>query len=275
MDEFIRWNEIVYHSFLTLGQKIMSELPNVIGAIILVVLGWLLAKLFAFLVKKFLQTVKLDNLMDKLELDEALAKVNMEWKPSIIVSKFVYWVILLIFFVTASDAMGWIGVSTSINDLLAYLPRLFSAIIIFVLGLYIAAIVRDILKGIFATMSFPTGGAISGFAYYVILVIISLTSLSQAGVDTSVVTTNLNIILGGIVLAFAVSFGLGAKDTLSNIISAYYLKSDLKKGQKVMIGSVSGTIEKIEKTSVSIKTQDGMVIMPTKKLASENITILG
>lgn len=273
MDEFIKWNEIVYHSFVALGQKISNELPNVIGAIFLIIVGWFLAKFIAFLIKKLLVAVKLDNLMDKLDLNETLSSANIEIKPSHVVSKFVYWVIILIFFTTASDAMGWVGVSGAISDLLNYLPRLFSAIIVFVLGLYIAAIVKDVLKGIFASMSFPTGTAISTFAYYIIVIIISLTALNQAGVDTSVITTNLNIILGGVVLAFAVSFGLGAKDTLANIISAFYLKSDLKKGQKVSIGDVSGTIEKIEKTAVSIKTQDGMVIIPTKKLASENITI--
>jgi len=273
MDEFIKWNEIVYHSFLTLGQKIMNELPNVIGAIVLIIVGWFLAKLVSYLVKRLLTAIKLDSLMEKLDLTEALHKANIEVKPSHVVSKFAYWVILLIFFTTASDAMGWVGVSGSINDLLTYLPRLFSAIVVFVLGLYIAAIVKDVLNGIFASVSFPTGGAISTFAYYIIVIIISLTSLNQAGVDTSVITTNLNIILGGIVLAFAVSFGLGAKDTLSNIISSYYLKSDLKKGQKVLFGTMNGVIEKIERTSVSIRTSDGLVIVPTKKLASENITI--
>ncbi len=275
METFIEWNEIIYQSFLSLGQNIMASLPNVIGAIFLIILGWVIARVMAYLVKKFLVAIKLDMLLSKLNLDAALNKANFELKLSVVFSKFVYWVIILVFFITASDALGWTGVSVSINDLLAYIPKLFSAIVIFVLGLYIAGIVKDILKGIFASFELPTGDGISSFAYYIIVVIISITSLNQAGVDTSVITTNMNIILGGFVLAFAVSFGLGSRDTLANILSAYYLKNDLKTGQKIKVGEVSGTIEKYERTSVSIRTADGLVVIPTKKLTEDNITIQG
>lgn len=273
METVSKWNDVIFGSLSAMGQKIMTELPTVLGAIFLVLLGWLLARIVAYAIRKLLKVVKFDGLMERMKIDESFKKANIDFSASDIVAKFGYWVIILLFFVTAADTLGWTGVSQAVNELLAYIPKLFSAIMIFVLGYYIANIVRTALNGFFLSIGVPTGAALSTFAFYVMLVIITLTSLNQAGVNTTVVTSNLLIILGGIVVAFAISFGLGAKDVLSNILAAYYLKGSIRKGQKIQIGNVEGVVEKIEKTSLTVKSGSGFVIIPTKKLLEENFII--
>lgn len=273
METISKWNQVVFDSFSAMGQKIMTDLPSLIGAIILVIIGWLLGKLVAMGVTKLLHAVKLDSLTDKLDINASLIKAEVNFTPSQIVGKFAYWIIFLLFLITASDTLGWSGVSTSINDLLVYLPKLFSAIVVFVLGFYIATIVRKALTSFFISTRVPAGMAISVFAYYVILVIITLTALNQAGVDTTVITANLSIILAGIVVAFALSFGLGSKEVLSNIIAAYYLRGTFRKGQNIKVGEHSGVIEKIEKTSVTIKSENQSIVIPSRKFSEEAVVI--
>ena len=274
MDKITDFTQVGMRSLTALTESIMSAFPNVIGALSLILLGWLVAKLISFLVQKTLKAIKFDKLSDKFDLNELFKGSDIEIAPSLIIGKFVYWVIMLLFFVTASDTLGWTVVSTSIGSLMAYLPKLFSGIVIFVIGFYIASMVRSGLKGILQSLGVASSRVISNFAYYIILIIISLTALNQAGVDTAIVTSNLTIIIGGAVLAFAISFGFGSRDILTNILSSFYSKNNFKAGQKIVMGDIKGRIEKIDITSCVIRTDAGLsIIIPVKRLLSEEVIV--
>ncbi len=274
MNTLSDWTKIVFESLLELGRSIMSALPNILGALFLIILGWFLAKLLSFLVKRGLKIIGFDKIIEKVQLEGMFDKVKITILPSQLVARFVYWVILLIFFLTASDTLGWAVVSESISDLIAYLPKLFSGIIIFIIGLYIANFIKRALKGVFDSLNVTSGGFISNFAFYIILIIISLTAIKQAGVDTNIITSNISIILGGILLAFAISFGIGSRTVLSNILSAFYTRNKFKSGQTIEIEDITGTIELIDNTSCIIKTKDYRMVIPVSKLLTENVKII-
>jgi len=273
MEKITDWTEIGLQSLMTLSNSVMSALPNIIGALFLVILGWIIAKLMSFIVRKGLKVVGFDKLAEKINVNEILGKANIITTSSEIVGKFVYWVIILLFFVTASDTLGWTMVSESIGDLISYLPKLFSAIIIFVIGFYIASFVKKGLKGVLDSLSVSSSHMLSSIAFYIILVIISLTAFNQAGIDTAIITSNVIIIVGGVILAFSISFGIGSRDVLSNIISSFYTKTNFAVGQEISILEVKGTIQKIDNTSCVIKTKTGMTIIPVKRLLTENVDI--
>lgn len=274
MNTLSDWTKIVFESLLELGRSIMSALPNILGALFLIILGWFLAKLLSFLVKRGLKIIGFDKIIEKVQLERMFDKVKITILPSQLVARFVYWVILLIFFLTASDTLGWAVVSESISDLIAYLPKLFSGIIIFIIGLYIANFIKRALKGVFDSLNVTSGGFISNFAFYIILIIISLTAIKQAGVDTNIITSNISIILGGILLAFAISFGIGSRTVLFNILSAFYTRNKFKSGQTIEIEDITGTIELIDNTSCIIKTKDYRMVIPVSKLLTENVKII-
>jgi len=273
MNQITDWTEIGIQSLIALGQTIMNALPNIIGALFLIILGWIVAKILNFIVRKALKVARFDKAAEKINAQEMLAKFNIESTASQLIGKFMYWVIILFFFVTASDTLGWTVVSESIGSLLSYLPKLFSAIVIFVIGFYIATFVKQGLKGILESLTVASANIISSFAFYIILVIISLTALDQAEVDTSILTSNVTIIVGGIILAFAVSFGIGSKDVLANILSSFYTKRNFETGQFIELHDVKGTIDKIDNISCIIKTAEGTTVIPVKRLLTENVHI--
>lgn len=274
MEKITDWTQIAMESLIALGQKIMTELPNILGALFLILLGWILAKIVSFIVSKALGVVKFDKLSEKVNIREILDRINVTTTPSKIIAKFVYWVIILLFFVTASDTLGWFVVSESISDLILYLPKLLSAIVIFVIGFYIANFVRSGIRGVLDSLLVSSGRMISIFAYYLILIVITLTALNQAGVDTTVITSNVTLILGGILLAFAISFGLGSRDVLVNILSAFYTKNNFETGQYIEIGHIKGEIEKIDNISCTVRIADGKIVVPVKKLITEEVKIV-
>ncbi|WP_340103892.1 mechanosensitive ion channel family protein [Rhodohalobacter sp. 8-1] len=271
METFTDLTDVVQNSFLAFGEKLMSVLPNILGAILLLIIGWLVAKSVELVVRKLLQSIKFDKLAEKFVDATSVDSRVIAIAPSKVVSKFIYWIILLLFFISASDTLGWNAVSGAIGELVLYLPELFSAIVVFILGLLLAGFVRKILTTTLGSLGMSAGSVLSNIIYYFILIIVATTALDQAGLDTSVITSKLTVILGGILLAFAISFGYSSRDVLTNILSSFYVRNSFTEGQHITIGEFTGVIKKIDSIHVTLSTEDGEILFPTHKLISENI----
>lgn len=271
MEKLTEWTEVVQSSFIAFGEKMVNVLPNILGALLLLIIGWFIARGVSFVIQKLLKTLKFDDLGEKLIESSTINPKFLSIKPSKLVAKFAYWIILLLFFISASDTLGWAAVSESIGNLINYLPQLFSALVIFVLGLYIASFARNVLKTTFNSFGLVGGNILSEIVFYIILVIIGTTATDQAGIDTTIITANITIIFGGFLLAFAISFGYSSRDILTNILSSHYVKSNFEEGQKVDVDGVNGTIKSIDSLQVTIQTTDGEVLMPTKTLINERV----
>lgn len=252
----------------------MSVLPNLIGAVVLLIVGWIVAKLVSMALKKILETIQFDKfttkIVQKSSLDLDFFKIN----PSSVISKFVYWMILLLFFISASDTLGMNVVSESIGSLINYLPQLFSAIILFVIGLYIAGFVRNFIRTAFESLKLSAGKLLSEIAFYIILVIIGTAGLNQAGIDTTILTANISIIFGGLLLAFAIGFGLSSREILANILSSFYVKNKFSAGDKVKIDGIEGEIKEIDSVHTVIKTSNGEWVVPTQRFVNESVNKL-
>ncbi|MEQ9307975.1 MAG: hypothetical protein RLN90_00870 [Balneolaceae bacterium] len=271
MEKLTQWTEVVQSSFIAFGEKMVDVLPNILGAILLLVIGWIVARGVSFVVRKLLKTLRFDDLGEKLIESSAINAKFLSIKPSTLIGKFVYWIILLLFFISASDTLGWSAVSESIGNLINYLPQLFSALVIFVLGLYIASFARNVLKTTFNSFGLVGGNILSEIVFYIILIIIGTTATDQAGIDTTIITANITIIFGGFLLAFAISFGYSSREILTNILSSHYVKNNFEEGQKVEVDGVTGTIKSIDSLQVTIQTSTGDVLLPTKTLINERV----
>jgi len=267
------WGEVFLKSLQTFLDTLMRALPSIFGAILLLLIGWLLAKLLAFLGYKLLQTIKFDELTKRPPFTEYLQKANIS-RPSLMIRKLIYWVVLLLFFITAAETMGWKTISNEISSLINYLPRLFSALVVFIIGLYIVSFIRDFIKGATASLGIGAGKFISALVFYLLLAVISLTAAKQAGVDTDIITSNLSLILGSVMLAFAISYGFASRDILSNILASFFSRQMFSEGQIIELEGVSGKIIEISSVFIKIANQDGEIVIPTQRLLRQKVKIL-
>lgn len=104
------------------------------------------------------------------------------------------------------------------------------------------------------------------------MIFISITSLNQAGVDTTLFTSNITLIIGGALLAFAIAYGFASRDILTNILASFYMREKYKVGSKIKINQIQGVIENSDTLSITIVTDDNRkLIIPIKKLISEEV----
>ena len=274
MQELSQWSEIAISSLKAMGIKVMTAIPSIIGAILLILIGWLIARLISWIVFKAIKAAKISKWTDKLNSSEVVNNSSVTINPERIISKFVYWVIMLIFLITASETLGWDTVSKEIGGLVSYLPRLFSALIILAIGLYIASFIKKALHTTFSSLGISGASIISSVVYYIIVVILTVTALNQAGIDTTIITNNISIILGSVLFSFALAFGLGSKELLQNMLSSLYSKRSIEIGDKVKIGEDEGTVLAINNINITLSTKRGKTLIPSQYFMKQKVEII-
>ena len=266
---------IFYQSLNAFGQTFMGGLPTVLGALVILVVGWLISKGIASILDSMLVKLKFDQLAQKLKVVEMLERGNIEIPPSAIISKFVYWILLLLVFITAADVLGWKSVSDEVSKLISYLPTLFSAIVLFILGSFIASFVRDVIRGTTASLGIGAGRFISQFIFYLLIIIVTLTALKQAGIDTTIITSNLLLILGAMLASLSISYSFASRDILTNILATFFNRRIFEEGQVVEIDGMRGEIVEIHSISIIIKDEnDQKIVVPAQKFINQEVKII-
>ncbi|MEZ4983138.1 MAG: mechanosensitive ion channel [Saprospiraceae bacterium] len=263
------------------GMEILNELltnmalalPKVVMALVLFFVGWLVAKGVARLVQKLLHGIGLDKIGEKLNEIDLVRESNFTIQPSVILSKLLYYFLILIFLVAATDVLQMEALSQLVSDIINYIPQLVTALVLVVIGLLLADMIQKAVKTAAESMGIPSANIISGFIFWFIFLTVGVSALSQAGIDTDFIKSNLTVVLGGGVLAFAISYGLASKDIVGNFIASFYHKNKVKIGDVIAIDNIKGEIVAMDSTSLTIQTESKKVMLPLKKLTTENIEI--
>lgn len=273
MEKVTEWSELTLSSLKAMGEKIMTTLPNVIGAIIILIIGWIVSKIIVYLLKKILKLAQVDKLTEKFNELKILGDSKIKFSITKVIVVFVKWILFLVFLIVAADIMNLAVVSSVIKNLLAYLPKLFSAIAIFMVGMYIAKFVKKAILGFYDSFDLAGSKIVSTLVFYILAIMVTITALNQAGVDTTVITNNVTIILGAFLLAVAIGFGLGSKEVIGDILLTFYTRKNYDVGDKVKLAGVEGTVEAIDNICMTIKTTKGKIIIPIKEVVESQVEI--
>lgn len=275
MNELTNWTSVFYESLNAFFEKSLEAIPKIIGVLLILLLGWLFAKVVAWIVSRVLRTMKFDVLADRIQLNDYLEKANVKLSPSQLISKVVYWILLLLVFISASDALGWDRVSNEISRLLGFLPNLFIALMFFVIGTYIAGFIRDVIRGATSSIGISSGKMISNVVFYFLFVVVTITALEQTGLDTTLITSNLLLIIGTVLFAGAISYGIASKDVLSNILAGFFSKRTFREGQIIEIDGIRGQIIETSNISITIRSSaKEKIIIPTHELIVNKVKII-
>ena len=258
--------------FEDMWQELLKFMPKLIAVIAVLIIGWLLIKIVTFLIKKALKFSKIDVLADKLQEIDIFKNISIE--PTIIIVKVVKWILLLLMLIIISDILGLQMLTDGIASFIGYLPRLFSAIAILMIGIYIANIIKNAIQSLFKSLDLGGSNVIGSIVFFAIVVIVAITALNQAGIDTEMITNNLTLILGSLLLAFTIAFGLGSKEIVQRLLFGFYSRKNLKVGQRIKIGGIEGTIEAIDNIYLTLVTDDGKFIFPIKEVNDTIIQVL-
>ena len=198
--------------------RIMAYLPVLLGALVILIVGWFVAKAIKRLVDWLLKVTRFDTLADKTGISEVLRKGDLKISAREVISGLVYWLIILMVLVMTVDALGLPKSSDVLAGLFAYVPKVIAALLVLVVAMFLASFVSGIVQTAAGNANLPSPEIFAGISRWAIIIFAVTISLGELGIATLLVTTTFNIILGGVCLALALAFGLGGKDTAARYL---------------------------------------------------------
>lgn len=257
-----------------LGESLAEWLPAVLGAILLLIVGWLVARLLQAILVRLLRRVGLDQLAERTGIARGLTTVSVQSTLSNLLARTIYWLILIFFILLALGALGLTDVVTSaLNSFFAFLPRLVAAMVIFIVGAFIARIAGDAVTAVALQADIATGRVPGQAIRTGILLVVIILSLDELGVQTTILTTIIIITIGAIGLGLALAFGLGNRDLAHSIMAGFHAREEFNPGQRLTVGDHSGRLVRIGATKALIDTDDGQVSVPNIVLLNEVVRL--
>jgi hypothetical protein len=210
---------VVEGAWAAFTTKIMAFLPMLMGAIIVFVIGIIVAKLIKMAIVRLLKLIRFDSATEKTGINEFLQKGNITSTPSEVIGALIYWFIAILVLIASLDALGLPVVSDILNDIFLYIPNVVAAIIVLVLGLLFANLLSAIVQTAMSNVGLKTSEALGKVSYYSVVFFSISIALIQLGIGERVVTAAFIIAFGALALALSLSFGLGGRE-----IAGEYLK---------------------------------------------------
>jgi hypothetical protein len=210
---------IVTDAWNAFAIKITAFLPELIGAIIIFVVGWIIARLVRLAVEKLLKLVRFDTATEKTGVNKFLKKGEIVKAPSEIVGTLVYWFIMILVLIASLDALGLPIVSDMLNSIFLYIPNVVAAIIVLVLGVLMGSLLAAVVRTAASNAGLKNAEGLGKISLYAIVVFVAAIALIQLGIGEEIVVSAFGLVFGAAALALALAFGLGGRD-----VAADYLK---------------------------------------------------
>ncbi len=208
---------------------LIGFLPNLLGCLLLLLIGFVIAKVVSSIVAKVLQKAGLDHHLHNSDANKYVDRVLPGASPSKGVSRVVFWLIFVFFITSAIGALKIPAVTVFMNQVLAYLPNVIVAIVIFVVAAIVAGAVAAAVGKLMGDT--PTGKIVATIVPALVMVIAMFMILNQLKIAEEIVSIAFAATMGALALGLALAFGLGGKDVARRMLEDAYNKSTELKAQ--------------------------------------------
>ena len=267
------WVDGLTDAITTSLTQILIFLPTVILALLLLGLGYVLAWLVSIVVTRVLQFAGFDRLLSRTAIQTLLERSGTRQKISEILGMIGFWIIFLVFLIKASETLHLAIVSDALTTIAYYIPKIGVAVLVLILGLIAANFVRELITMTCSSAGITHGTIVAQAVYVAVVLLIVVTAIDVLGIDTQLLNNTIVILLAGLIGGAALSFGLGSRTAVANLIAAHYLGAVVRVGMTVKIGDNQGTVVAVTPISVVLETKEGRVIVPASQFTEATAVI--
>jgi hypothetical protein len=225
------WQDAFLLAVSNILTNVLSYLPTIFAALLVFVAGVVLAKWARRLTIKILEAIKLSAVVKKSGFEPFLDKAEIGIKAEEIFGGVVKWLIILVFFITAVNILGLTTVSLVLNNILGYVPRIISAVLVLTVGVLLAGLVESLVKGALAQIDLKTSRLLGKISSYLVVIFSILAAINELQVAQVLVNTLFMGFVGMLALGFGLAIGLGAKELVAEVLKEWYknFKKEIKK----------------------------------------------
>lgn len=265
----------VMHSFREVADQFVQFAPKVAAALVVIVLGYLVARLLAKAVIAISERLGLQRAAESGGLVQSMRQVGIEKTMPQIVGTIVFWLMLGVFAIAAFDILQLPALTGAMEKVIAYIPKLLVATFVVVLGLLLAAF----LKGVVATSADRVGityaPQLASAVYWVLALLTFIAAFDQLEIKFNLLNEAILIALGALALGFGLSFGLGGRDVMAGILAGYYVRQRMHSGDRVQVAGYEGIVREVGPVATIIETDEGGMMyrhsIPNAKMLNEAV----
>ncbi len=258
----------------TASESAMSEMsrttaafaPRLVAAILLLLLGWLVARLLGAITRRLLRRIGLDTASTRLRVRETLDQAAIRSDPSALVGRLVFWLVLLGFLLSAVEALGLSAVTASIGRLLGYLPNLVAALVLVLLGVLAGRLARNVVASAAAAADFGPAARLGAAAQVGVVLLVTVLALEQIGIETEILVSLLTALVAASALTVGLSFALGARPVVTHILAGHFLRQSLAAGGSVEVEGRRGVVERVGPVETLLRDERGSWSIPNGRL---------
>jgi hypothetical protein len=209
---------IIQGSVAGVWNAIVAYLPQLVGAIIVFLLGLLIASVLRKVVVKVVEILKLDELAKKFELRQSLERYGLRLHIGNLLGWIVKWFIIIVALIATTDILGWDQVTDYLKDVVGYIPNVIIAVVILLAGIILANFVQRVVKSAVEAAKLESAGFLSGIARWAILVFTFMAALVQLQIAEGLIQILFTGLVAMLALAGGLAFGLGGREHASRVL---------------------------------------------------------
>ena len=249
-------------------------LPTLGGALLLVALGWLVARLSQAILGGLLSRLGIDRLARRAGLQKFLEALPNQTSASALLARLVYYVLLLVFVMAAVESLGLSGVSQTLGQLVSYLPNVIAAAVVFLFGGLASRALGDLVGAAAVQRGGPDRAVLGTITYYALLVVIAIISLQLLGVETDLLVILIVSFVAASGTTLALAFGLGNRDLARNLMAGLHAREEFQVGQQLQLRDTAGRLVRIGSAKATFETDQGQLSVPNHRLMDEEVLVL-
>ena len=249
-------------------ERLLAYLPQLLGALALLLIGWLLARLLRAATRR--ATALLDSLIARSTGDE-------RWRigrSATVLGSVVYWVVLLFFVAAAAQTLGLQTFTDWLARLLEHLPALAAGLLIVAAGFVLSGFAADLVRATATALAPQQRQALARLAQGATLVLALLVGADQIGLKVTWLAILATVIVATVLGGATIAVSLGARGYVANLIGAHYLRQSLRLGQRVRVAGHEGRIVDVSATSLVLECEAGRIMLPGRIFHDEAIVLL-
>jgi small-conductance mechanosensitive channel len=271
MDETKKLGDAVASSGAAIMDAVVTYLPSILGAVLLLLAGWILARLLRAVTVR--SVLLLDTLLSRVTKTAGVERLRMA-RSSTVLGAVVFWVVLLFFVTAATHVLGLQSFTEWLARLLDYLPTLAAGLLIVIVGYVFSRFLADLVQATATRLAPAQRNALARVAQGMVLITAVLVGADQIGIQVTFLAILVGTMVAAAVGGVTIAVSLGARDYVSNLIGAHYMRQAFDVGQRVRARGHEGRILEITVTSLVLETDEGRVAVPARVYHEEPIVLI-
>jgi len=217
--------DVILSSLNTLWLSFIGFLPTLLAALVVFIIGWLIAIALGKLANRIIKVIKLDLFLIKIGFKKALAKAKLKLDSGYFFEELVKWFFIIVFLMAAADILGLSQVTEFLKGILFYIPNIVVAVIVLLAAVIVANFLQKLVRASVEAAGLQAAGFLSGLTKWAVLIFGFIAALSHLGIAVTLLNTLVIGLVAMLALAGGLAFGLGGKDQAARFIDK--LKKDL------------------------------------------------